>query len=107
MNNRITPSNKSILVELRKQVFSAIEVFRSVMEDDKAKPADRILAAGKIVDAYIKIDKRIDESVLLDQQKRMNALKINKEVEDVATKSSGYKSLGILDTDFDEPASFS
>jgi len=107
MSNRITPSNKSILVELRRQVFTAIEVFQEVMSSPTAKTADRLVAAGKIVDTYIKIDKRIDETVLVDQQKRMNALKINKEAADVASSSSGYKSLGVLDIDYDEPTSFS
>jgi hypothetical protein len=107
MSNRITPSNKSILVELRRQVFTAIEVFQEVMSSPTAKTADRLVAAGKIVDTYIKIDKRIDETVLVDQQKRMNALKINKEAADVASSNSGYKSLGVLDIDYDEPTSFS
>lgn len=100
-------TNRSIANELRKYVGTAIEVFRSVMEDSTAKTSDRITAAAKIVDTYIKMDKRVDESILMEQQKRMNALKINKDVDEAIGSSSGYKALNVLDIEFDDKQSFS
>lgn len=100
-------TNRSIANELRKYVGTAIEVFRAVMEDSTAKTSDRITAAAKIVDTYIKMDKRVDESILMEQQKRMNALKINKDVDEALGSSSGYKALNVLDIEFDDKQSFS
>lgn len=96
---KILATNRSIANELRKHVGSAIDVFRSVMEDSNAKTTDRISAAAKIVDTYIKIDKRIDESVIMEQQKRMNALRINKDVDEAVGNSSGYKSANVVSLD--------
>lgn len=104
---KILNTNRSIANELRKYVGTAIEVFRSVMEDSTAKTSDRITAAAKIVDTYIKMDKRVDESILMEQQKRMNALKINKDVDEALGSSSGYKALNVLDIEFDDKQSFS
>jgi hypothetical protein len=97
-------TNKSLQAELRRHVSSAIELFKEVMDDKTAKTSERLVAAGKLVDAYLKIDKRIDESSIMEQQKRMNALRINKETADANSTSAGYKSLGMLDF---EPAAFS
>ena len=104
---KILNTNRSIANELRKYVGTAIEVFRSVMEDSTAKTSDRITAAAKIVDTYIKMDKRVDEAILMEQQKRMNALKINKDVDEALGSSSGYKALNVLDIEFDDKQSFS
>jgi len=96
---KVFATNRSIANELRKHVGAAIEVFRTVMEDSNSKVSDRMNAAAKIVDTYIKIDKRVDEGILIEQQKRLNALKINKEVDEAAGSSGGYKSANVISLD--------
>jgi hypothetical protein len=97
-------TNRSIANELRKHVATAIDVFRAVMEDKDARTSDRLTAASKIVETYIKFDKRVDEVIIMEQQKRMNALRINKVVDEASGSNSGYKSLNVLDIEFEDAA---
>jgi hypothetical protein len=87
---------------LSENVMSAIHVLEMVMMKDKARDADKIAAAGKVIDYYLKVEKQRQDGTLAEQQKRLNALKINKEVLDANIANGGYKSPNSLSYDVSE-----
>lgn len=75
-------TNMSLKKELSTGVLDAIKLYKDIFTNDKEKTSDRLNAASKYVDAYLKIDKRIDEAALIDQQRRLNSMKINKAIDE-------------------------
>lgn len=75
-------SIKELNRSLAKEVAAAIDLFVAVMNDPKQKIAIRLAAARDVANYYIKTTQLVEDTVLTEQQKRMNALKINRMVDE-------------------------
>ena len=75
-------SIKELNRSLAKEVAAAIDLFVAVMNDPKQKIAIRLAAARDVANYYIKTTQLVEDAVLTEQQKRMNALKINRMVDE-------------------------
>ena len=82
--------------ELNKHILETIELFYEIFSNPKNTNTQRMNAAKNYADLYFKVDKRIDEAVLVEQQKRINAMKIRRESNE---GGDGYKSAS-LDLDY-------
>lgn len=92
----------TLKLELGNAALDAVSLLVKVMNDDGAPMSQRITAAKEVASLYMKVDKRIEEATIMEQQKRMNALRINKAVDETARYSSGYASANVLVLDVPE-----
>ena len=95
-------SLSSLKIDLGNAATDAVALLVSVMNNDEAPMSHRLSAAKEVASLYMKVDKRIEEATIMEQNKRMNALRINKAVDDAARYSSGYASANVLVLDVPE-----
>ena len=88
--------------KLSDNINDAIDVLQQVMMNARAKDSDKVAAAGKVIDFYLKIEKQRQDSALQEQQKRLNALRINREVFDLQDAAANYKAPNSLSFDVSE-----
>ena len=102
-------SIKELNRSLAKEVAAAIDLFVAVMNDPKQKIAIRLAAARDVANYYIKTTQLVEDAVLTEQQKRRNALKINRMVdENERARNSGAVTPAPNILEFDvQPESYS
>ncbi len=105
-------TTKTLHRQLSAQVHAAMDLFVEVMNDKRIELKHRLSAARDVANYYIKLDGMNNEAVLQEQTKRMNALRINRMVDDNerarnATNGKIAPPPNALSFDIEKPESYS